>query len=88
MQTLNVGDQTVQVMTETEFEIYNLKETIKELTAIQEMQDAKIAKLEKLISHTVDCKEFRSVQEILANSYGIETREQEAGYVQITICLQ
>lgn len=75
MQTLNVGDQTVQVMSEEEFEIYNLKETIKEMEAKQKEQDAKIAKLEKLISRTVGCKEFRSVQEILANSYDIETRE-------------
>ena len=75
METLNVGNQTVQVMSEKEFEIYNLKKTIEELEAKQKEQDAKIAKLERLISHTVDCKEFRSVQEILANSYGIETRE-------------
>lgn len=75
METLNVGNQTVQVMSEQEFEIYNLKKTIEELEVKQKEQDAKIAKLEKLISHTVDCKEFRSVQEILANSYGIETRE-------------
>lgn len=75
METLNVGNQTVQVMSEQEFEIYNLKKTIEEMEVKQKEQDAKIAKLEKLISHTVDCKEFRSVQEILANSYGIETRE-------------
>lgn len=75
METLNVGNQTVQVMSEQEFEIYNLKKTIEEMEAKQKEQDAKIAKLEKLISHTVACKEFRSVQEILANSYGIETRE-------------
>lgn len=76
MQTLNIGNKTVQVfMDEKDFQIYNLKKSIKELKAKQKEQDAKIAKLEKLISHTVDCKEFRSVQEILANSYGIETRE-------------
>lgn len=75
METLNVGNQTVQVMSEQEFEIYNLKKTIEELEVKQKEQDAKIAKLERLLSHTVDCKEFRSVQEILANSYGIETRE-------------
>lgn len=75
METLNVGNQTVQVMSEQEFEIYNLKKTIEEMEAKQKEQDAKIAKLERLISHTVDCKELRSVQEILVNSYGIETRE-------------
>lgn len=75
METLNVGNQTVQVMSEQEFEIYNLKKTIEELEAKQKKQDAKIAKLEKLISHTVDCKEFRSVQDVLAYKYNIETRE-------------
>lgn len=75
METLNVGNQTVQVMSEQEFEIYNLKKTIEELEAKQKKQDAKIAKLEKLISRSVDSKEFRSVQDVLAHRYNIETRE-------------